>query len=168
MIVGEDGRTAVVAPDNVLFEGGADAIIRCKLWIYNLRTNKHFTLETGSLKREATWSAEPDAKANLDIFWLRDESLADSESLPPPAEIARKIIEDLEADLAQFRLIEMDLAAPDGDSVEMRTACRETSGHTSANLRNHRRMCACRGGRLRSMCRSTRIFVASLVASPCP
>jgi type I restriction enzyme M protein len=48
-------------------------------------------------------------KASLDIFWLRDRSLADSDNLPPPAEIAREIIEDLEAALEQFRLIEADL-----------------------------------------------------------
>jgi type I restriction enzyme M protein len=121
-----------------------------KLWIYDLRTNRHFTLKTNPLKRAdldefvrlynpanrhdrtATWSAEADAKggtgpdgrwrvydyeelvardkASLDIFWLRDDSLADSDNLPPPAEIAREIIEDLEAALEQFRLIEADLA----------------------------------------------------------
>jgi type I restriction enzyme M protein len=48
-------------------------------------------------------------KASLDIFWLRDDSLADSDNLPAPAEIAREIIEDLEAALEQFRLIEADL-----------------------------------------------------------
>lgn len=51
-------------------------------------------------------------KPSLDIFWLKDESLMDSENLPRPAEIARDIIEDLEAALAQFRLIEADLAEP--------------------------------------------------------
>ena len=121
-----------------------------KLWIYDLRTNKHFTLKTNPLKRadldefvrlynpanrydrKTTWSAETDEKggtgpdgrwrvhdyeelvardkASLDIFWLRDDSLADSDNLPPPAEIAREIIEDLEAALEQFRLIEADLA----------------------------------------------------------
>lgn len=114
-----------------------------KLWIYDLRTNKHFTLKTNSLKREdldefvrlyspanrhqrqATWSAEnPDGrwrvydyeeliardKASLDIFWLKDESLADSDNLPPPDVIAQEIVEDLEAALAQFRLIAADLA----------------------------------------------------------
>ena len=54
-------------------------------------------------------------KASLDIFWLRDDSLADSDNLPPPAEIAREIIEDLEAALEQFRLIEADLT---GDAAE--------------------------------------------------
>ena len=88
-----------------------------KLWIYDLRTNRHFTLKTNPLKREdldefvrlynpanrfdrvPTWSAEqPEGrwraytydeliardKASLDIFWLRDETLADSDNLPPP------------------------------------------------------------------------------------
>lgn len=91
----QNGRAAVVVPDNVLFEGGAGETIRrkllheCdvhtllrlptglfyaqgvkanvlffdkrpggesastqKLWIYDLRTNKHFTLKTDPLKRE--------------------------------------------------------------------------------------------------------------------
>ena len=124
-----------------------------KLWIYDLRTNKHFTLKTNPLKRadldefvrlynpanrhdrKATWIPSPQPspaqagegaegrwrsydyeelvardKASLDIFWLRDESLADSDNLPPPDVIAREIIDDLEAALEQFRLIEADLA----------------------------------------------------------
>jgi len=120
-----------------------------KLWIYDLRTNKHFTLKTNPLKRGdldefvalynprnrhqrgPTWSAEPDAKAgigpdgrwrawsydelvardkaSLDIFWLKDESLADSDNLPPPEVIAQEIVDDLEAALEQFRLIAADL-----------------------------------------------------------
>ena len=114
-----------------------------KLWIYDLRTNKHFTLKTNPLKRadldefvalynpanrhqrQATWSLEsPDGrwrvyeydelvardKASLDIFWLKDDSLADSDNLPPPEVIAQEIVEDLEAALEQFRLIAGDLA----------------------------------------------------------
>jgi len=113
-----------------------------KLWIYDLRTNKHFTLKTNPLKREdldefvqlynpakrfdrtPTWSAEnPDGrwrgyevdelmardKASLDIFWLRDETLADSDNLPPPDVIVQEIVDDLEAALEQFRLIASDL-----------------------------------------------------------
>ena len=34
-------------------------------------------------------------KANLDIFWLRDESLEDADNLPDPDVIAAEIIEDL-------------------------------------------------------------------------
>ena len=115
-----------------------------KVWIYDLRTNKHFTLKTAPMKREdldefvtlynpanrhvrkATWSTEnPEGrwrayeysdlvgrdKASLDIFWLKDDSLADSDNLPPPDVIAQEIVEDLEAALEQFRLIAGDLGA---------------------------------------------------------
>jgi type I restriction enzyme M protein len=128
-----------------------------RLWIYDLRTNQHFTLKTNPLKREdldefvrlynpanrhdrkPTWSAEPDEKAgtgpdgrwrvygyeelvardkaSLDIFWLKDESLADSDKLPPPEVIAQEIVEDLQAALEQFRLIAGDLGAGNGDEV---------------------------------------------------
>lgn len=50
-------------------------------------------------------------KASLDIFWLKDDSLADSDNLPPPEVIAQQIVDDLEAALEQFRLIAADLAA---------------------------------------------------------
>lgn len=81
-------------------------------------------------QRKATWSAEnPDGrwrayeydelmardKASLDIFWLRDDSLADSDNLPPPGVIAQEIVDDLEAALEQFRLIAGDLA---GEATE--------------------------------------------------
>jgi type I restriction enzyme M protein len=115
-----------------------------KLWIYDLRTNKHFTLKTNPLRREdlaefvglynaanrhqreATWSAEqPEGrwrayahediiardKASLDIFWLKDDSLADSDNLPAPEVIAQEIVEDLQAALEQFKLIAGDLGA---------------------------------------------------------
>jgi type I restriction enzyme M protein len=198
----QNGRAAVVVPDNVLFEGGAGETIRrkllhdCnvhtllrlptglfyaqgvkanvlflekkpasetpwtkKLWIYDLRTNKHFTLKTSPLKRSdlnefvklyagtprvATWGEEnqeglPDAsasqaglsacghaqagrwrsydyeelvardKASLDIFWLKDKSLEDSENLPDPDVLAQEMIEDLETALEQIREIAGDL-----------------------------------------------------------
>jgi len=135
-----------------------------KLWIYDLRTNQHFTLKTNPLRREhleefvklynpanrherkTTWSAEPSTpstelrtggsgrtggdtgpegrwrvydyaeliardKASLDIFWLKDDSLLESDNLPPPDVIAQEIVDDLEAALEQFRLIAGDLAA---------------------------------------------------------
>lgn len=113
-----------------------------KLWIYDLRTNKHFTLKTNPLHRKdldefvecynaanrhdrkATWSEENTDgrwrsydyeelvardKASLDIFWLKDESLKDSENLPAPGVIAAEIVEDLESALEQMRLIAEDL-----------------------------------------------------------
>jgi len=48
-------------------------------------------------------------KASLDIFWLKDDSLADSDNLPAPEIIAQEIVDDLEAALEQFRLIASDL-----------------------------------------------------------
>jgi type I restriction enzyme M protein len=48
-------------------------------------------------------------KLNLDIFWLRDESLEGSENLPPPEIIAKEITENLESALEQFAGIEEDL-----------------------------------------------------------
>jgi type I restriction enzyme M protein len=115
-----------------------------KLWIYDLRTNKHFTLKTNPLKREdldefvqcynpenrhqrqRTWSEKNldgrwhaydydelinRDKASLDIFWLRDESLEESDNLPDPDVLAQEIVEDLEAALEQFREIAVDLGA---------------------------------------------------------
>ena len=48
-------------------------------------------------------------KASLDIFWLRDESLEDTDNLTPPAVIAAEIAEDLEAALAEFAEIAASL-----------------------------------------------------------
>ena len=105
------------------------------LWIYDFRTNQHFTLKTNSLKRAdlddfvACYDPknrhdrkETDRfksfayedllkrdKINLDIFWLKDESLEDSANLPDPGVIAAEIAEDLEAALLQFSQIAADL-----------------------------------------------------------
>jgi hypothetical protein len=50
-------------------------------------------------------------KANLDIVWLKDDSLEDSENLPAPEVIAREIVEDLEAALSEFAAIAETLEA---------------------------------------------------------
>ena len=78
------------------------------------------------LQRKANWSAENSDgrwrmysydeliardKASLDIFWLKDDSLADSDNLPEPSVIAQEIVEDLQAALEQFKLIAIDLEA---------------------------------------------------------
>ena len=47
---------------------------------------------------------------SLDIFWLRDESMEDTASLPPPDEIAEEIVEDLRAALEQLEEIVGDLS----------------------------------------------------------
>lgn len=189
-ILEQNGRAAVVVPDNVLFEGGAGETVRrrllneCdvhtllrlptgifyaqgvkanviffdrkpaseipwtkKLWIYDFRTNQNFTLKTNTLKREdlnefvacynpanrnerqETWSESNTEgrwrvfdyeeliardKVNLDITWLRDESLEDTDNLPEPAVLAREIVEELEAALEQFKGVLEDL----GNGVE--------------------------------------------------
>lgn len=48
-------------------------------------------------------------KINLDIFWLKDESLEESANLPAPGVIAQDIMEDLQAALQQFATIAEDL-----------------------------------------------------------
>jgi len=45
-------------------------------------------------------------KTNLDIFWLKDESLEDTDNLPAPAVLAAEIVEQLEAALEEFRSVE--------------------------------------------------------------
>jgi len=123
---------------NVLFFNRKPAAEKAwteKLWIYDLRTNRHFTLKENPLKRSdlddfvACYNPKnrherkqserfksftyeeltKRDKLNLDIFWLKDESLEDSANLPPPDVIAQEIVEDLQAALAQFAEIASDL-----------------------------------------------------------
>jgi len=69
-------------------------------------------------KRKETWSeSNPEGrwrkfgyqeiisrdKTNLDIFWLKDKSLADLDNLPDPDDLALEILEDVEAALDGFR-----------------------------------------------------------------
>lgn len=42
-------------------------------------------------------------KTSLDIFWLKDSSLADMDNLPEPDVLAEEIIENIEASLENFR-----------------------------------------------------------------
>lgn len=48
-------------------------------------------------------------KTSLDIFWLKDKSLADLDNLPEPDDIASEIIDNLEAGLESFRAIATSL-----------------------------------------------------------
>jgi type I restriction enzyme M protein len=106
-----------------------------KLWIYDFRTNMHFTLKTNPLKYEDIQDfircynpqnrhdrKETERfhvftyeelmqrdKVNLDIFWLKDESLEDSANLPDPDILAREIAENLESALDQFTTISQSL-----------------------------------------------------------
>ncbi|HRQ65959.1 MAG TPA: hypothetical protein PKZ76_14045, partial [Xanthomonadaceae bacterium] len=47
---------------------------------------------------------------NLDIFWLKDDSLEDIDSLPEPDVLAAEIVENLEAALEQFRSVSQELS----------------------------------------------------------
>ena len=109
-----------------------------EVWIYDFRTNIHFTLKKNPMKLEdlqdfikcynptnrhnrvETYSEEnPEGrwrkfkyediitrdKTSLDIFWLKDKSLADLDNLPDPDILANEIIDDLEAGLESFREI---------------------------------------------------------------
>ena len=50
-----------------------------------------------------------DLARSRDIFWLKDDSLADSASLPDSDVLAAEIVEDLQAALDEFALIAADL-----------------------------------------------------------
>lgn len=102
-----------------------------ELWVYDYRTNVHKTLKTKRLvqgdfddfircyqerkesERFRCFSYEELAqrdKLNLDIFWLKDDSLEDMDSLPEPDVLASEIVENLEAALEQFRSVSAELA----------------------------------------------------------
>ena len=109
-----------------------------KLWVYDFRTNKHFTPKQNTLrrsefeefialykpgaihKRKATWAEDkPDGrwrcftydelikrdKLSLDLFWIKDESVEDSSTLPAPDVLAQEIVDDLQDALEQFTSI---------------------------------------------------------------
>ena len=42
-------------------------------------------------------------KTSLDIFWLKDKSLADLDNLPPPDILADEIMENLQSALESFQ-----------------------------------------------------------------
>ena len=102
-----------------------------ELWIYDLRTNRRFTLKERSMVRadlddfvacyaggERRKRKESERfrrfgyadlvardKVNLDIFWLKDDALDDPDLLPPPEEVAAEIVENLETALERFRRV---------------------------------------------------------------
>jgi len=109
-----------------------------RVWVYDLRTNLHFTLKQSPIQRKdfdefvecykpshlhdrkPTWSEDnPEGrwrcydyeelvkrdKLSLDLFWIKDKSLTDTDSLPAPEVIATEIADDLETALEQFTKI---------------------------------------------------------------
>lgn len=73
--------------------------------------NRHKRKETWHVEKnpEGRWRkfthAELTArdKTSLDLFWLKDDSLADLDNLPEPSDLAEEIIENIEAGLVNFR-----------------------------------------------------------------
>ena len=113
-----------------------------EIWIYDLRTNMHFTLKknpmTGAdlenfikcynpenrFERKETYSKDnPDGrwrrytiediekrdKKSLDIFWIKDKSLADLDNLPSPGILAAEIIDNLQSALDSFKELQEQL-----------------------------------------------------------
>ncbi|MGE0652683.1 MAG: class I SAM-dependent DNA methyltransferase, partial [Alphaproteobacteria bacterium] len=100
------------------------------LWVYDYRTNVHKTLrtkrltgddlddfvrcfharkETERFRRFAYEELVKRDKLNLDIFWLKDDSLEDVDSLAEPDVLAAEIVENLESALEQFRSVSQEL-----------------------------------------------------------
>lgn len=105
------------------------------LWVYDFRTNRNFTLKKNPLKpsdledfvanyrhgkvdeRKESERFKPFPvedllkrdKLNLDIFWLKDDSLDDIDSLPPPDIIAAQIVDNLQAALEAFQSVAEEL-----------------------------------------------------------
>jgi type I restriction enzyme M protein len=152
-----DVHTLLRLPTGIFYAGGVKANVLFfdkkpasperpwteRLWVYDFRTNQHFTLKQNQLRREhlddfvacykpgrpRSERVESEQfvplpydelvardKANLDIVWLKDDSLEDSENLPAPEVIAREIVEDLEAALSEFAAIADALEAAKQES----------------------------------------------------
>ena len=144
-----DVHTLLRLPTGIFYAGGVKANViffdkkpasetpwTKRLWIYDLRTNQHFTMKQNPMKAEhlsdfvscfhvddrsarvETERFKPFTydelivrdKTSLDIFWIRDESLEDTDNLPPPEVIAAEIVEDLQAALAEFFAVATSLS----------------------------------------------------------
>ena len=153
-----DVHTLLRLPTGIFYAGGVKANVlffarrRAReepwtrtLWVYDFRTNQHFTLKQNPLRREHLQDfvdcylpgkdrderTESERfrpygydeliardKVNLDITWLRDASLEDSDALLPPEVIAQEIVEDLQAALSEFAAIADSLAKRPGTPPE--------------------------------------------------
>ena len=71
--------------------------------------NRHRRKETERFKSFTYDELLKRDRVNLDIFWLRDESLEESDNLSPPNIIAQEIVENPEAALEEFSQIEESL-----------------------------------------------------------
>ena len=103
-----------------------------KLWVYDFRINQHFTMKQNPLRRkhldefvECYMPGRPRGerveserfkaftydelmardKANLDLVWLKDDSIEDAADLPAPEVLAREIVAELEVAVGEFAAI---------------------------------------------------------------
>jgi len=137
-------HTLLRLPTGIFYAGGVKANVlffdkkpagdkpwTTKLWVYDFRTNQHFTMKQNPLRR-AHLDEFVDAympgnrgkrkeserfksftyeeilardKANLDIIWLKDDSLEDAADLPAPEILAREIMEELQVAIGEFTAI---------------------------------------------------------------
>jgi len=111
-------------------------------WVYDFRTNEHFTLKTKTLKRSdlddfvetyrpdgrherveterfKRWTYDELAERpgfNLDVWAeVKDKSLEDAADLPAPEVLAEEIVENLTAAIEQFEAVAADLRGESGD-----------------------------------------------------
>ena len=119
------------------------------MWVYDFRTNRNFTLKKNPLKpsdldefvacyssgridkrKESERLKRFDVadlltrdKLNLDNFSLKDDSLDDVDSLPPPDEIAAQIVENLPAAMEAFQSVadELSVTAEAEDAPPLRS-----------------------------------------------
>jgi type I restriction enzyme M protein len=149
-----DVHTLLRLPTGIFYAGGVKANVlffdkrpagekpwTTKLWVYDFRTNQHFTQKTMPMKRGnlddfvecyrpgnrsermeserfKSFTYEelmPRDKVNLDLVWLKDDSLEDAANLPAPEVIAREIMENLESALTEVSAI---VDALDGSKSE--------------------------------------------------
>ena len=151
-----DVHTLLRLPTGIFYAGGVKANVLFfdkrpagekpwteRLWVYDFRTNKHFTMKTNTLTRghldefvDAYAPGRPRSerqeterfkaftydellareKANLDIVWLKDDSIEDAADLPAPDVIAAQIVDELQAALAEIQAISDDLVELGVDS----------------------------------------------------
>lgn len=139
-----DVHTLLRLPTGIFYAGGVKANVlffdkkpagdkpwTTKLWVYDFRTNQHFTMKQNPLRRAhldefvdaympgnrgkrketerfKTFTYEEILardKANLDIIWLKDDSLEDAADLPAPDILAREIVDELEVAIGEMKAV---------------------------------------------------------------
>lgn len=152
-----DVHTMLRLPTGIFYAGGVKANVLFfdkkpaaetpwtrDMWIYDFRTNEHFTMKANPLREEhlADFVAayHPGArhqrveselfrrfsyqelidrdKVDLDITWLKDNSLTDQGTLPAPAVLIAEIHEEMGAIMRQFADLAAGLGVDLSDVVE--------------------------------------------------